>query len=283
MLTSWKTIAVFFDDTPEGTTVASLAVAIADRCSAHLVGIYGVSRNPGESAADSFARGKSAIHDMIARRHAAERAVAAKLDRHFTSIVRRHSVSSEFRLIGSQHTQDDPLIHSLHADLIVLGYPSSPGLSALWTAERLVLASGVPALFVPGNWTSNTVGQNILVAWNGSREARRALIDAMPLLKSANSVAVLVVDALETPDRFGAEPGADISHYLARHGVTVELRQVTSGGASVGQAILAQAARHGSDLIVIGAYSHKRFVELIFGGVTRELLASGSIPLLLSH
>lgn len=237
----------------------------------------------GESAADSSVRGKMAIDDMIARRRSAERSISLHAKHHFASIVGRHSVSSEFRLIGSEQRRDDPLIHSLHSDLIVLGYPRSPGLSEPWTAERLMRDSGVPALFIPESWASVPVGQNILVAWNGSREARRALIDSMPLLKLANSVTVLVVDAMETPDRFGAEPGADISHYLARHGVAVKLRQVNSDGASVARTILANAGNQCSDLVVIGAYSHPRPIELIFGGVTRELLASASIPLLLSH
>jgi nucleotide-binding universal stress UspA family protein len=195
----------------------------------------------------------------------------------------RRALPSEFRLVESEQAWYDPLIHALHSDLIILGYPHSPGLSEPWSGERLVPTSGVPALFIPDSWTSTIVGQNIVVAWNGTREARRAIIDAMPLLKSAKSVTVLVVDAIETPDRYSAEPGADISHYLARHDVAVQLRQVTSNGASVAQVILANAALQGSDLVVIGAYSHARLVDLIFGGVTRELLACAAIPMLLSH
>lgn len=283
LLAGWKSIAVFFDETPEGTKVADQAAAIADCCDAHLIGIYGVMGHPGESPTDGFVRGKVAIREMLARHRAAEKSLAVNVKRRFASVVDRHAISSEFRLIGSEQAWNDPLIHSLHSDLIILGYPHSPGLSEPWFGEQLVLASGVPALFIPESWASTTVGQNILVAWNATREARRAIIDAMPLLKLAKSVTVLVVDAVETPDRFGAEPGADISLYLARHDVAVQLRQATSDGASLAHTILSYAALQGSDLVVVGAYSRGRLVELIFGGVTRDLLARASIPLLLSH
>ena len=91
------------------------------------------------------------------------------MNRHF--VHRSQALdSSEFRLIGSEQTWD-PLINSLDSDLIIVGYPHSPGLSDPWSGERLVLAGGGPVLFMPVTWGSAALGQNILVAWNAIAES----------------------------------------------------------------------------------------------------------------
>src|ERR1700686_3500659 len=108
-----------------------------------------------------------------------------------------------------------------------------------------------------------------LAAWSQpSREARRAVADALPFLVAAQSVTLLVVDSNKRADRHGEEPGADIALYLARHGAHVEVEQASSHGSPVADILLSFAADHGMDLIVIGAYSHARSVEVVFGGVT---------------
>ena len=136
---------------------------------------------------------------------------------------------------------------------------------------------------VPSGWESESIGKKILVDWNASREARRAVADALPFLVAASSVTLLVVDSNKRADRHGEEPGADIALYLARLGAHVEVEQVSSRGSPVADIILSCAADHGADLIVIGAYSHPRSVEMVFGGVTRTLLREASIPVLMSR
>jgi nucleotide-binding universal stress UspA family protein len=145
------------------------------------------------------------------------------------------------------------------------------------------MASGVPVLIIPDGWKSETIGNNILVGWNASREARRAMADAMPFLSAAQSVTVLVVDPAKRADQHGQEPGADIGLYLARHGVHVDVEQATSNGSPIGEVILSRAVDRGMDLIVIGAYSHPRWAEIIFGGVTRTLLTQMPVPVLVSR
>jgi nucleotide-binding universal stress UspA family protein len=174
-------------------------------------------------------------------------------------------------------------VNSLYSDLVILGHPQPRGLPENWTADRLLTATGVPVLAIPDGWDSRTIGTKALVAWNGSRQARRAIIDAMPLLSMAQSVTVLVVDSAKTPQKYGEEPGANISLYLTRHGIQVELQQTTSSGTSIAGTILSKATEQSMDLIVIGAYSHGRRTEALFGGVTRDLLAHASIPILLSR
>ena len=109
------------------------------------------------------------------------------------------------------------------------------------------------------------------------------MADAMPFLSAAQSVTVLVVDPAKRADKHGQEPGADIGLYLARHGVHVDVEQATSNGSPIGEVILSRAVDRGMDLIVIGAYSHPRWAEIIFGGVTRTLLTQMPVPVLVSR
>ena len=136
---------------------------------------------------------------------------------------------------------------------------------------------------VPSGWESESIGKKILVDWNASREARRAVADALPFLVAASSVTLLVVDSNKRADRHGEEPGADIALYLARLGAHVEVEQVSSRGSPVADIILSHVASRGADMIVIGAYSHARSVEMVFGGVTRTLLTKATVPVLMSR
>jgi nucleotide-binding universal stress UspA family protein len=283
MLTNWKTVAVFLDDSPQGAKIGECAVEFAHRCGAHLIGIHGMSSNPAEHPSDSFACGKVAIDSVIARFRAAEEQKAVAVGRLFTALSLKQGVNAEFRMIQSDRADDDTVLNSLHCDLVVIGHPDPPGLPKGWSPERLLMASGVPVLIIPDGWKSETIGNKILVGWNASREARGAIADAMPFLSAAQSVTVLVVDAAERAHKHGEEPGADIALYLARHDAHVDVEQATSEGSPIAEVILSRAVDRGMDLIVIGAYSHARWAEIIFGGVTRTLLTQTPVPVLVSR
>jgi nucleotide-binding universal stress UspA family protein len=283
MLSGWKSIAVFLDDTPKGEKIGKCAAALAYRCAAHLIGFHGMSCNLSEHPSDSFACGKEAIHSVFARLQAAEEQKALAVGRLFTALSLKQGVSTEFRMIRSYRADADTVLNSLHCDLLVIGHPDPPGLPRGWSPERLLMASGVPVLIIPDGWKSEMIGTNILVGWNASREARRAMADAMPFLSAARSVTVLVVDPAKRADKHGEEPGADVALYLARHGAHVDVEQATSDGSPIGEVILSRAVDRGMDLIVIGAYSHARWAEIIFGGVTRTLLTQMSVPVLVSR
>lgn len=125
--------------------------------------------------------------------------------------------------------------------------------------------------------------ERILVAWDGSREATRAVHDALPLLTGAASVIVLCVNPQRTAARYEAEPGADIALHLARHDVRTEVQQASADDGAEGEAILSAALDSGANLIVAGAYAHSRIRELVLGGVTRTLLRSTTVPVLMAH
>jgi nucleotide-binding universal stress UspA family protein len=283
-LPSWQNIAVFLDDTPEGETVGAHAVELARRYGAHVIGIDGLSRIPLGHPSDDFARGSEAIGSVINRHRAAEAQRVGAVGRCFTERALKQGVSPEFRVIRRDRgDDDDAVLNSLHCDLVVIGHPDPHGLPEGWSPDRLLMASGVPLLIIPDGWRSESIGTKILVCWNASREARRATADAMPFLSAARSVTVLVVDPAHRAHQHGAEPGADIALYLARHGAQVDVECATSAGASVADVILSRAAALGVDLIILGAYSHPRWAEVVFGGVTRTMLARMPIPVLVSR
>jgi len=149
--------------------------------------------------------------------------------------------------------------------------------------DQVTLASGRPILVVPYAGHFETVGRRVLVGWNATREAARAVNDAMPLLAAAEMVTVLTIDAREGPHGHGELPGADISLHMARHGVKAGIERTVSADLSVGDVLLSRAADLGADLLVMGAYGHSRARELLLGGATRALLRSMTIPVLMSH
>jgi nucleotide-binding universal stress UspA family protein len=278
-----KNIGVFVDATPEGEKRADYAATLAHQCRAHLAGIHVVSAGRPEHRSDYYVIGEKAIRASLAWEKAADEAVTINVRRRFEAISAKRDLSAEFRVIRRGGPDEDLVLGSLHSDLVVIGQRQLQELPGYPSPDKLLLASGAPILVIPSGWKSELIGQKILVGWNASREARRAVADALPFLVAAPSVTLLVVDSNERADRHGEEPGADIALYLARHGAHVEVEQVSSRGSAVADIILSYAADHGMDLIVIGAYSHARSVEMVFGGVTRTLLRQSPIPVLMSR
>jgi nucleotide-binding universal stress UspA family protein len=286
MANDLKTIAVFVDATPEGSKRARHAAALAHRWNAHLVGLHVSCPDHAEHPSFAFARGGKAIRSVILDRRADEdvaEAVAVIVGRRFAALCRVRDVDAEFRVICQDRADDDAILSSLHSDLVIVGHPAPDGLPEDLSPERLLLASGVPILIVPNAWKRETIGTNVLVGWNASREARRAVTDALPFLTAARSVTVLVVDPDRSHQRHEEEPGADIALHIARHGAHVRVKQVSSHASPIAEIILSHAVDNGIDLIVIGAYSHARLAELLFGGATRTLLARMPVPIVISR
>jgi nucleotide-binding universal stress UspA family protein len=277
----YKSIAVFVDPSPAGEARASYAVGMAFRHGAHLIGIFTVPSIWGGSPAESFVRGQQAVRLVIASHQSSEAAAIDAANRNFSACCTRENISFEFRQLRQGDDNDSFALNSLHTDLVIVGGPRTSRLPGDWSAEGLLLATGVPFLLLPEPW-KGSAAEHVVVAWNASREARRAIADALPLLVGGLSVTILVVDPQKNP-RHGEEPGADVAHYLTRHGAKVVVEQVQSHGEPIASVILAYAERHHADLIVVGAYSHARTTEMIFGGVTRSLLRDAAVPLLIAH
>jgi nucleotide-binding universal stress UspA family protein len=146
-------------------------------------------------------------------------------------------------------------------------------------SERVVILAGRPVLVLPRNSILKFDFTEIMVGWDGGREAARATFDSLALLRAAKRVRLLEIDVAPR----GIEPAAEIAESLAHHGVKTEITHVTSDGMNSGETLLHAAKDHGAGLLVMGAYGHSRFSEFIFGGATRHVFRNLSVPVLMSH
>ena len=276
-----KSIAVFIEPTPSGEARIAYAARLAQRHGAHLIGIFMVPSLFAGSAAESFVMGRGAVREVIVQHKAKEHETIELAKQSLSAICRREGVGFEFRFLSQDDFSDNVALNSLHTDLVIACGGRGGAMPVQWSAEALLLATGVPFILVPESWDASTI-EHIVLAWNASREARRAITDALPLLVEAKSVTILAIDP-EKNSRHGEEPGADIAHYLSRHGVNVAVKRASSHGQPVARAILEYARDHDADLVVIGAYSHARTAQMVVGGVTRSLLRDAAVPLLIAH
>jgi nucleotide-binding universal stress UspA family protein len=146
-----------------------------------------------------------------------------------------------------------------------------------------MLACGRPVLIVPHDARTETVGKNVLIAWNETREAARAVGDALPMLRTADAVTVVSVSSTGDSDARGNAMAANLVRHLARHEIRAKASHLVATDADPGDLILSQAEDLGCDLIVMGGYGHSRTRELILGGVTRGVLQYMPVPVFMSH
>ena len=169
--------------------------------------------------------------------------------------------------------------HGRLFDLIVMGRPGrAPQDPRMPPLEAALFESGRPVLIAPAA-APQVIGANVLVAWNGSTEQTRTTAFAMPLLREAREVTVLSVEGGMTPGPTGEE----VAHYLLMNGVAATAVTAAPGTRTTGETILDHAKTHGCDLLVKGAYTQSRLRQMVFGGATRHILASATLPVLMAH
>ncbi|HJT97956.1 MAG TPA: universal stress protein [Rhodanobacteraceae bacterium] len=170
-------------------------------------------------------------------------------------------------------------------DLIVVERPQlNPDAPTGWgLVSRTVFASSAPVVVVPDSVTLEDAGARIVIAWNRSREAIRAIRGALPLLQRAERVVVLEGDPVENPFGLRRLPELDLSAWLARHDVAAEFRAFKPPAKERGAALLEAAHADDADLVVMGAWGHSRITELVLGGTTRHLFQASDLPLLVAH
>lgn len=167
-------------------------------------------------------------------------------------------------------------------DLAVVGQREPDRMSpADLFAEGALFESGRPVMMVPYIQKSGLRLDRVLLCWDGSRTAARAMGDAMPFLTRAKQVDVVIVATGRA--KSDEIPGADVGHHLARHGIKVEVKRIVAEDVDVPNTILSYAADVSGDLIVMGGYGHSRLREFVLGGATRGILASMTVPVLMSH
>lgn len=276
---SLKTIVVFVDPSSAGRTRACYAVKMAVRHGAYLIGVFVAPpfiRNPNQS----YVLGDEAMKEFIRNRLAEETRETDRVRSDLETATTSENVGFEFRVMHQDNGLGEARPHPVYADLAIIGL--QPPTEAPGPVGRLLIETGTPLLLLPQTWNGTTLGERILLGWNASREARRAIIDALPLLTTAESVTITIVDPKKRKGH-GEEPGIDIARFVSRHGVNVEVMRVESDGKPVADVMLTCASRINADMIVIGAYSHNRSMEALFGGVTTSLIEKAAVPLLIAH
>jgi nucleotide-binding universal stress UspA family protein len=202
----------------------------------------------------------------------------------FRSELREAGLDGEWYLLDA-HDLAGLLECANAADLTILGQvsPDEPGESGAFPPDRVVIEVGRPVLIVPYAGRFETIGRRVLVAWDGSREAARALGDALPLLAEAEAVTLVYIGAGEKAlER--ARPGLDrVVRHLGRHGIAAHAEETPGGDVPIADLLLSRAADLAADLVVAGAYHHSPLREALLGGVSRELLRTMTVPTLMAH
>ncbi|WP_371424671.1 universal stress protein [Tardiphaga sp.] len=175
-------------------------------------------------------------------------------------------------------------VEARYADLLLSAPPSSFANPKLGRRciEGALMSSAGPILLLPDESRLERIDHAVL-GWDASGEARRAARDLLTLLEPGARIDVITVDAQPSGDGHGAHPGTDIARHLARHGFTVEVHQLSSGGRSISTSLETFALETGANILAIGAFAHSRVRDIFLGGVTRSLLDNVRMPLLLSR
>lgn len=274
---SYKTILVHVDESSRASERIKIAAAIAMTQTAHLIGsaMSGASRYLLRTYLPHARDPGFETHLALLR----ERAQRGLED--FEAAVQKLGLPSFEKRLVDDEAGGGICLQARLADLVVIGQydpqESSPVVMPDFP-QYVVLHSGRPVLLVPHAGRFDEIGKRVLIAWDGSMEITRTVTSALPLLERAQLVEVVAFN-----ESAQAQPAADdVLLYLRRHGIQAEvLRRWCDGG--IGEALLALAATLGSDLIVMGGYGHVRFREILLGNVTRTVLETMSVPVLMSR
>jgi nucleotide-binding universal stress UspA family protein len=212
----------------------------------------------------------------------AEDAARAAVDK-FNAAAARAKISAEARWWNVGFTGTGEVLGRIarRFDLAVVRQAEpDKGTPAPLIIEAALFETGRPVLIVPYIQKAPMALDRVLVGWDGSHSAARAVNDALPFLKRAKAVDVVVVSESGKSDEM---PGADLAHHLARHDVKAEIKQIVAPDTDAANVLLSHAADSSATFMVMGGYGHSRLREFVLGGVTRTILDSMTIPTLMSH
>lgn len=278
---TYRTLLVHLDGDARCSARVAFALQLAARFDAHLVGLAatGALRMPVVVEADLRGWPDIAARAMATQRERAQAWVDA-----FKAQVAEAGHAHAEALLLEEDAEPAMVRRGRLSDLVILSQVDQQDSGATVGADfpqRVFMQAGRPVLMVPRARAVKSVGNRALVAWGASRESARALADAMPLLQGAQEVTVLCVDRPDEALVSRLELN-DLRDALARHDVKAQCQQVSTLE-DIGDTLLLRAAGMGADLIVMGGFGHARWAELALGGVTRTVLGTAVVPVLISH
>jgi len=263
------------------------AIELARQHEAHLSGLFVIEplqlgayfTPPAASYVDV-----AALEEIDRKHREAEMTTAAQLEARFRSLCTKAAIGADWHVAVGDPRQQMTL-NARCADLVILGQIDPdhlPTESAEQLPEQTSIASGRPTLVVPYAGEFETVGRNVLLAWSHTREPARAANDALPILKRAEKVTVLMVNP-EGADEERDVPALDIAQHLARHGVKAEAAFTVAKDVDIADILLSRASDLDADMLVMGCYGHSRLREFVLGGTTRMILREMTVPVFMSH
>jgi nucleotide-binding universal stress UspA family protein len=277
----YRTILVDIDPSDRTAERIGFAAGLASAQQAHLIGMTqtGINRLLGESALSGIQwQAFTPLFDEL-RLHAGLRAGQ------FDVQARQAGVASFEHRIGDDSPGNALATLAMYADLVIVSQRDPAAMQAagdVAAPEYVAMHAPCPVLVLPWAGAHAPVFERVLVAWNASPEAARAVRGALPFLQQAKHVEVAIVEEDGGGRLHGPDAGSDIARFLGRHGVGVQLRRQPAAG-DVAETLLSLAADAGADLLVLGCYGHPRFNELLLGGVSRTILRSLTLPALIAH
>jgi nucleotide-binding universal stress UspA family protein len=274
-----KDIVVNLSVREDGGNVGDYAVSVAEALEAHIAGIAFLFDPIVPVSGTGFIPAE-VIDTQLADNQAAAKAA---IDR-FAAATKREGLSAEpVTLSASAAGAGEQFARiARRFDLAIVGQAEPHGGTVEeLIAEAALFQSGRPLIIVPYIQKGPLKLDRVMVAWDGSHQAARAIGDAMPLLAKAGKVDLVIV----TNERGKQDEveGADMGQHLARHGLNVEVKRIPGGDVDVADALLSHVADSGTDFIVMGGYGHSRLRQFILGGVTNTILKSMTVPVLMSH
>ena len=275
----FKDLLLEVDDSRAVDRRIDYAVELSNRFDAHLTGLYLIPIFMPPPSVGAYMTAEMESQILAGEMERSEKALGRfrkateANDIEFDSRTDRGPLHEHARLVS---------MHGRYADLTIIGQTDPSESGGRLDPGDVVLAAGGPVVIVPHIGAPSTVAEKVTLAWNASREAARAVRDAMPLLEQAKDVEVICFQPKDTPGH-GELPGADIALHLSHHDIEVDVHIVESDGIDVGNALLSHIADSGSDFLVMGGYGHSRLREAVLGGATRTILQSMTVPVLMAH
>lgn len=275
---AYKTILVCLNEISRLPQLISAARDLGVRFNAHISGLYvipAVQVYPADgfgSTANFYDGTRVFFHDHL-----------PSVKQSFEAAMQMDKLSFETHVVDSSlpSIANEMIDNCRNVDLVIISNTNREKAGEVEGdfVETFILAAGRPVLVLPYKSEVKLSTDQIMVGWNDSRESSRAVFDAMPFLQKSKLTRLVTVDVATG----GSLPAAGIAETLDRHGVKTEITDVFSDGGSVGETLLRAANDYGAGLIVLGAYGHNRFSEMVFGGATRHILRNLDRPVLMSH
>ncbi len=279
---AYKTVLAYLPSSRRTAQITEAAIKVAAAHNAHLIGLHVLATFPRYAELEK----ELSPETLKKLREPAEReAEAVKLI--FNKVTEMAAVTAEWRCLTADFskTLDVVVQEARTAELVVCGYHESDDPFHSWidTLDRLMMESGRPVLYLPQAETPERLGERVLIAWNNTKEAARAVFDALDLLTPHSVVQILAINPPEQPETDVYANGKRLQAILQQRGIKATAETVTVNDATAGEYLVSYINKGHYDLVVMGCYGHSRLREMLLGGATREMLYEAKIPALFSR